>query len=64
MQMESKNTQTLFMYMCLACLFCRYTDESQKIKYFVYLTNWAFLTLGVSVLINAIVVTVTYFRKG
>ena len=42
----------------------RYADESQRVKWFIYLTNWAFLALGVAVLVNAIVTTVAYVRKG
>ena len=42
----------------------RYIDESQRIKWFVYLTNWGFLVFNIAQLVNAITATVAYVSNG
>ena len=39
-----------------------YIGEANRVKWFIYLTNWMFLAVTVAVVVHAIVVAVVYIK--
>ena len=44
--------------------FLRYDNEGERVKWFIYLTNWGFLIFCVALLVRAGTATYSYFNKG